>query len=124
MPRDDTINRGADEQLRVTLDGEPDSEWDGLANADVWWVLLDDEGGDIVIEKFSADADLTVTTDGGGADAAEFTVVLSDTETEALTQAQYFQEVVIRDASGDMSTARLSPYQLDVRETPAGEVSG
>lgn len=122
MVRDSTIDRGTDEKIRVEIDGDPPEEWDGLNAAEVWWVLLDDEGGEVVLEKFSGDADLTITADGGGDTPGEFVVELTADETEGLDEDTYYQEVVLRDADGDVSSARLSPYNIQTRDTAASEV--
>jgi hypothetical protein len=120
---DNIIQKDTDERIRATIDGTPDSEWDGLGSADIWWVLTDDDEGGGVVESFSdSDAELTVVTNGGGADAAEITVDLTDDVTGGLTGQHYWQEIVIRDSGGQVSAAKLDPHKLIIEENAADSV--
>jgi hypothetical protein len=120
---DNQLQRDTDELIRATIDGEPESEWDGLANADIWWVLTDAPNGGTVVESFSdSDSEMTVVTDGGGSDAGEITVDLSPSVTGGLDEHYYWQEVVLRDSAGEVSAAALDPHRLEIVDNSAGEV--
>ena len=118
------LYRETDERIRATIDGIPDSEWDGLSVTDIWWVLTDDEEGGAVVESFSdSDSELTVVQNGGGTDPAVITVDLDPTVTAGLDATHYWQEVIVRDSSGDLSAAELDPHRLTMKESAAAEVT-
>lgn len=120
---DDHLNRETAERIRATIDGEPDSAWNGLSAATVYWVLTTRPGGgEIALSKNSGEAALTIQTAGGGADAAEITIDLTPEETGALGERKYYQEVVVVDAGGDPTTARLNPHVLWMKDTATAEV--
>jgi len=124
MSKNNELYRETDERIRATIDGIPDSEWDGLSGADIWWVLTDDEDGGTVVESFSdSDNELTVVQNGGGADPAVITVDLDPTVTSALSAKHYWQEVLVRDSSGELSAAELDPHKLTIKESAAAEVT-
>jgi len=124
MSKNNELYRETDERIRATIDGIPDSEWDGLSGADIWWALTDDEGGGAVVESFQgSDAELTVVQNGGGADAAEITVDLAPAVTSGLSATHYWQEVIVRDSGGDLSAAELDPHRLTMKESAAAEVT-
>jgi len=118
----DIIQRDTDEQIRATINGTPDSEWDGLATADVWYVLTDDEdGGQVEHSVRDSDAALSVVQDGGGSDPAVIVVEL-DSDVTADLPPEVWQEVVIRDSDGEVSTAELDPHLLRVDDNPVSDV--
>jgi hypothetical protein len=124
MSKNNELYRETDERIRATIDGIPDSEWDGLSGADIWWVLTDDEDGGTVVESFqNSDAELTVVQNGGGADAAEITVDLDATVTAGLDAKHYWQAVIVRDSSGELSAAELDPHRFTMKESAAAEVT-
>jgi hypothetical protein len=124
MTDNNELVRGTDERMRLTIDGEPESEWNGLSSSKLWWVLSTKKsGGTIAIEKSTDDDDVTVVASGGGSTPAEITVDLSDTETESLTEPSYFQSVVIEDGSGRISASGLDPEVLYMVDLTADEVA-
>lgn len=117
------LTQGADEVIQAEIYGDPESEWDGLQGADVWWVLTDErEGGTVVLEKASTDPDLSIDQDGGGSDPGIVTVELSDTDTEGLETQDYYQEIIVRDATGAVSADSLDPYVVTVRDSSIADV--
>lgn len=117
----DELHRNEHERIRAEIDGTPDSEWNGVGAADVWWVL-EDPDGNIQLSKQDSDNNMTVVQDGGGSDPAIITVDLTNTETGNLSGRTYYQTVIVKDSSGNLTSAELDPHDLTVRETPTDEV--
>lgn len=123
MMDNNELVRGADERIRLTIDGTPESAWDGLGSTKLWWVLSTKKsGGTIAIKKSTDGGDVAVVTEGGGSTPAEVTVDLSDSETDSLSEPSYFQSVVVEDGSGRISASFLDPEVLYMVDSTADEV--
>lgn len=124
MSKNDELNRGTDEHIEISISGTPEDEWNGLGSVTFWWVLTDEAGGGTVaLQKTDTDAAVTIEQTGGGSDDAVVLVELTGTETEGLTEDKYYQEIVVENNEGRLTSARCDPYVLKPQDSLAGEVT-